>query len=583
MAHVIHNDYTRLTKEYNCWGEMTTLKRLESSLPDQYTVFHRVHWTLNQGNVTHAREVDFVVLHRSGILICIEQKNGPLEETRAAQGGGEGTIAKRYPRGTRDPVDQMLSYITHLKSKFQECYGPTLLNVRPLLYCPDHKLGLEKVIGIDRSSIADAQDRVGERVRALIGDAASEDRPELHEKLRTFLSDEFTMKEDLDTYAEESRRLYLSQVTPLAQACSRLEIRPKPRMRVIGAAGSGMDVLASVWFQVRREQGKRVLLLCCNRLLAEEFRKTLPYPELVTNFHRMCHEFLRKKGDEPDFRAARKNLEFWKKLSESVLDHDISEEEKFDALVVADGQDFEAEWHEIVKCFLVDGYELLWLEDPDQNIRGISSMEQEEFSVVCRFPVNYRTPVSIARFIRNVLPEFRFEQGCAIPGEPVGLWGWDRERKETQRATVSRIIQDWRQEGMRDDQMVVLSMYSLDDPRSAFVGQQDLEGVRLTRFTKEYDDNSQPIHTQGQVVFESVGRFKGEERMAVALVDVDPQSELERKRLYCGMTRSIRSLHVLVCEQNDLYRTCRQYAKKRTLEADVESEEIPAELDVETS
>lgn len=71
--------------------------------------------------------------------------------------------------------------------------------------------------------------------------------------------------------------------------------------------------------------------------------------------------------------------------------------------VVDEGQDFEQEWFETVKLFLADGADILWLEDPDQNLLGRPPVVTESF-VGYRALINYRTPDSIARHIRQTLP-----------------------------------------------------------------------------------------------------------------------------------------------------------------------------------
>ncbi len=48
---------------------------------------------------------------------------------------------------------------------------------------------------------------------------------------------------------------------------------------------------------------------------------------------------------------------------------EIMEESKFDTLNVDEGQDFEQDWFEIMRLFLQEGANLLWLEDADRNLQ----------------------------------------------------------------------------------------------------------------------------------------------------------------------------------------------------------------------
>ena len=80
------------------------------------------------------------------------------------------------------------------------------------------------------------------------------------------------------------------------------------------------------------------------------------------------------------------------------MGEEIPEEGRFDALIVDEGQDFEAEWFEILRLFLKEGASILWLEDPDQNLQDKPPVAMEGFVRYCSL-VNYRSPESIARFI----------------------------------------------------------------------------------------------------------------------------------------------------------------------------------------
>ena len=65
---------------------------------------------------------------------------------------------------------------------------------------------------------------------------------------------------------------------------------------------------------------------------------------------------------------------------------------------------------------------------------------------------------------------------------------------------------------------------------------------RLRRFAGRYDLLGNQIFTEGQIVFDSIRRFKEQEAPAVILADIDaaPRDVLEMERvLFIGMTRAI--------------------------------------------
>ena len=79
------------------------------------------------------------------------------------------------------------------------------------------------------------------------------------------------------------------------------------------------------------------------------------------------------------------------------------------------------------------------------------------------------------------------------------------------------------------------------------------EVLRLRRYTGAYDADGNQVLTPGQLTFESVYHFKGQEAPAVFLVDVDPAAdrlEREERLLYCGMTRATVRLDLVVRADN---------------------------------
>jgi hypothetical protein len=83
MAYIVPSDISRLALGGNGVhkAEVETLRLLKDGLSQSYTVFHGVHWSREYEQWSHFGEIDFVVLHRSGKLLFIEQKNGALQET----------------------------------------------------------------------------------------------------------------------------------------------------------------------------------------------------------------------------------------------------------------------------------------------------------------------------------------------------------------------------------------------------------------------------------------------------------------------------------------------------------------------
>lgn len=197
----------------------------------------------------------------------------------------------------------------------------------------------------------------------------------------------------------------------------------------------------------------------------------------------------------------------------------------------------------------------MWLEDPDQNLRGLPPVRLDGF-VTYRARVNYRSPRSIAHFVRRALPRVEFECGSDLPGLGAGVTSY-RELPE-QSAIVSRLVTALLGQGFRHDDIVVLTTRHVTTPgteRSILSGLDRAGNYRLRQFTGGYDLLGRQVLTGGQLTFDSITRFKGQEAPAAIMVDVDPDpvDPVQGERLLLsGMTRAAVGLELLVRAGNPL-------------------------------
>ena len=88
----------------------------------------------------------------------------------------------------------------------------------------------------------------------------------------------------------------------------------------------------------------------------------------MRTFYGFCDAFLTSRGQRPDFRTMNTDPNFWLKVQEKVMAERIPAEWMFDSLIVDEGQDFESDWFEILRLFLREDANILWLEDTEQNL-----------------------------------------------------------------------------------------------------------------------------------------------------------------------------------------------------------------------
>ena len=237
----------------------------------------------------------------------------------------------------------------------------------------------------------------------------------------------------------------------LAETLSAIEMTPL-KLRVRGTAGCGKSVLATRFAEDAAAAGKRVMLVCFNRPLAERIKVCVPQGVYVDTFYGLMDRFLISRGHKlPYERIGEPN--FWQDIQDRIIGETIGADWKFDALIVDEGQDFEAQWTEILRLFLKPDADILWLEDPDQAIRldkaNDSASEPAYKSLGSQFVgfrarANYRSPETIARYIQRVLP-FDFLPSNPLPGLGVGAVTYKAPEDQSKRvaAIVTKSSSDW--------------------------------------------------------------------------------------------------------------------------------------------
>jgi len=163
--------------------------------------------------------------------------------------------------------------------------------------------------------------------------------------------------------------------------------------------------------------------------------------------------------------------------------------------------------------------------------------------------LNYRSPFSIAEFIQRALPGFEFTAANDLPGLGVGITPYSDpgDQPRLVAKVVARLL------GMRfkPAQIALLSCWGRTS--TVFKDVQRVGNYTLARFSGEYDLFGNQVLTPGQIRFDTVRRFKGQQEAAVILTDVDPkESRLrdELRVLFCGMTRATVRLEI-VCNGNN--------------------------------
>lgn len=267
MARIVPDGWQNLdTATPSIQRELETLHKLSSALPDDYTVYHGIHWsTLDRGHAVFG-EIDFVVVNRAGDLLLIEQKLGFLGET--AEG-----LVKEYPGKSKSVPVQMARSRDAVLTKLRQRNGASHVHVESLLFCPHYAIKSPLTAGIVPERIVDSKrkDQLAAIIQQVLPIGDEMDTVVVHQ----FLRDVIKLEPDVSALVGRARTLVARVSGGLAHWARQLDIAPH-QLRVTGTAGSGKTQLALAEFRAAIDAGRRPLYVCFNRPLADHVEAIAP-------------------------------------------------------------------------------------------------------------------------------------------------------------------------------------------------------------------------------------------------------------------------------------------------------------------
>jgi hypothetical protein len=512
--------------------EIETLARLAEALPEDYTVYHAVHWTNLERGFSVYGEIDFVVVNRAGDLLLIEQKSGFLEETPDG-------LVKRYAGKTKSVPVQLTRTLTALRAKLHARVPEA--HVDYLLYCPDYQVRRVESAGLSPQRIVDARRR--EELPAVIQAALppGESLPRIQESHR-FLRDIIQLETDVSALIGRARALVTRVSGGLAQWARQLEFQPY-RLRVQGTAGSGKTQLALAEYRATLERGGRPLYLCYNRPLADHFRQIAPAGGWAGTFHMLCDQRLREAGFTPDFSAPGA----FETLVQQAASLPAADAWRFDTVIVDEGQDFTEPWRDQALALAASNARLLWLEDPLQNLYGRAPTDLPGW-VTLKARGNCRSPRPVVALLQDLLGD-RADLEAVGPMGDAGLEVLTYRDATELKERVKEAIRLCYAAGFKRDDLALVSFRGRE--QSLLFPYTQLGPHTLRTFTGQYDMLGQPLYSEGDVLLETVYRFKGQSAPAVIFAELDFEA-LDGKtlrKLFVGCTRAMMKLVLVASEQ----------------------------------
>ncbi|KVG72226.1 ATP-dependent helicase [Burkholderia ubonensis] len=540
MTRLIPDDWKSLAATGAAERERETLAALEHALPDSYTVYHGVHWTRAEQGFSVFGEAAFVVVSPAGRVLLIEQKAGFLRETPKG-------LVKVYLQTERNVPIQLARTQETLHRRLTAALGAGVYGVEALLYCPDYTIRQAAIAGVPSERIVDATRKA--QLAQVIQQILPADEPRVANapKIHHFLADELALTPDTSALVGQAGTLVTRLSGGLASWARQLEFTPF-RLRVIGTAGSGKTQLAVQAMRDAIAAGRRVLYVCFNRPLADYIARIAPPGAKIANYHQLCDWVARDGGYTPDFDAP----DAFGRLEARFAETPVPERWRFDVLIVDEGQDFHPSWASALERLLAPDGAWWWLEDPLQNLYMREPVALPGW-VSLKALTNYRSPRDLLDFVRDVVGRVEplaaeLRSGSPFDGSDlvVSAYG-DANASPAALAdacidATKRAITQALSLGFRKQDIAVLSYRGREG--SALAALDQLGPHQVKRFTGKYDLFGNPEYHDGDVLLDSIYRFKGQSAPCVILteIDFDTLDARAARKLFVGATRATMKL-----------------------------------------
>jgi len=342
----------------------------------------------------------------------------------------------------------------------------------------------------------------------------------------------------LDVAADADDREAAADRLTLEQAQLLRVTRLLNRVEIRGGAGSGKTVLALTQAKelTRGRDGvrsQRVALLCYSLGLSEYFKRAIAptprkhHPAFVGPFEELARRW--QIGVPVD----RSDSDFWERrlpLEMSQVARRLPDKERFDAIIVDEGQDFADEW-----------WQPLMLSLRDEETGGLFVYSDENQRIFARFgrpPVplvpllldhNLRNTRQIAESFSSLAPSRMRAQG----GEGVDV-SFVAAAKEAALDVADEQVELLLDAGWRPQHVALLttgSRHPVQSERQSTLGQAGY-------WASFWDDD--------EIFYGHVLGSKGLERRAVVLcLNSDAATDRAREKLYVGMSRATDQLVVV--------------------------------------
>lgn len=527
-------------------AERNFAKNLEASLDDEFAVICNFSFLKRENETLREGEADFLLLHPTHGLLVIELKGGVEigidQETGSwysvSRNGYRNIIknpAEQARRNMHSVLDIIRKSAIDLRNSIPFTYGYAVCFPYIRFEPEVHPADLPPDIVIDLRHLANADSRILQILSYWRRNPDNQglDHEWYYEIVHSVLLPEFrivkTFKQDMET-----GRSIFALLTGQQSEIIKSVLSVNREVEIRGYAGTGKTVIACHIAESFAEKGKRVLFLCYNKNLAADLKKQLSRSITADNYHSFANMVIKKT--DPERWVKNPTPDFWKNEVPLILMDVAHKYEKYDILVIDEGQDFPDDWIESLRSFLKPDARFFRFMDEHQDIYG--QLENAGMNRL-QYPLtkNCRSTVRISEKTAHY-GQVTIEQLAEnIEGEDVQYFEYEDEAMlRNQIAEQLRFF--IQQNNVKNESVILLSPHSYEN--TLFQRNRRVGGYQIVQYNSGKLKNF-------EVAYSTVKGFKGLESDIVFVFGFEKSAmKPGNKELYVACSRARLHLRIFV-------------------------------------
>ncbi len=510
--------------------EITTVELLAEHLPDSCTIFHSVDWVnLNKEGQATFGEVDLCIVGPSGITVTIEQKNGALYTN------SKGIVKKRYGSGdAKSPAKQLTRSRNKLVELWKKTDNPYELKLAPLIYLPDHVID-QANIAIDNGLIIDEskKEQLADTVSRLLKLNSEKPNDQHKADVLQFFRRHLNIMPSVKALFSRQRQFFAKKQNELTGFIQTLSFSPK-HLVIEGGAGSGKTQIAVELFQQALNEGKRPLMLCYNRPLAQDLEQIAKGTKaVIANVDKFANDYMKTRAIYDP--AEKSDSDIFSQLKLLALEEPADIDWQFDVLIIDEAQDFTEENFQFACHFLMHDSDIIVLKDNKQNLYSKGFNFKPVVSLT--LDKNFRNSLDVISFTDALLNNRYKKQAEGLHVDLAPSIETYQGEQGFMAGLIKRINHYLNLKFSLEDMVIIVGC---GQDKSWLMKQHQLGPWKIKRYTGEYSESGEQLYTEGELLVDTVYRFKGRQKPIVLFTEIDFEtwSEKVERLLYVGCTRA---------------------------------------------